>query len=116
MRRARIVMAMLLGLAACGGPEGTDGAGASEDQASLAGPSCAFPRTCGPTRYCAVPIGNCGRPPESSICFPKPTSCPVSTHDTPVCGCDGVTYASFCEAERSGGGRVAHVGACQAQP
>ncbi len=59
---------------------------------------------CADTEYCERQV--CGGP---GLCLPRPDACPDETAE--VCGCDGETYASACEANRAGM-HVAREGAC----
>ncbi len=47
-----------------------------------------------------APESICGRGDAGGICTARPDRCEPS--DAPVCGCDGVTYASACAAARAG--------------
>jgi hypothetical protein len=49
------------------------------------------------------------------LCRSKPTSCAAEPDAQPVCGCDGQTYASFCEALKQGVS-VQYEGSCSAAP
>ncbi|MBI1824978.1 MAG: hypothetical protein HY287_17385 [Planctomycetes bacterium] len=62
-----------------------------------------------PAEFCKLPVGECCCDFQG-VCVPKPQACP--TIYDPVCGCDGVTYSSQCEADRAGMS-VDHVGPCQ---
>jgi hypothetical protein len=56
---------------------------------------------CAADEYCNYPAGaNCGRADASGTCAPKPQVCDA-IYD-PVCGCDGMTYASACVAASKG--------------
>jgi hypothetical protein len=64
--------------------------------------------TCAADEYCAY-LQECGVVDGSAICVPRPTSCEAS--DQPVCGCDGNSYESLCEAAAAGSG-IARRGGC----
>ena len=49
---------------------------------------------------CLFELGVCGQGDQTGVCWPIPESCYI--YPAPVCGCDGVTYANQCEAERAG--------------
>ena len=57
-------------------------------------------------QYCGTPEGACS---GDATCRLKPFTCPQEFAF--VCGCDGTTYVSACEAERAGVS-VASQGAC----
>jgi hypothetical protein len=66
--------------------------------------------TCGVSEYCAYTEGqHCGAADASAICKPRPDAC--DTIYSPVCGCNGKTYANSCEAARGGTG-ISAEGAC----
>lgn len=52
-----------------------------------------------PTTYCQFPLGTCTSADPSGTCAAVPASC--STFSSPVCGCDGHTYANACEAAKA---------------
>ena len=56
-------------------------------------------RGCGPDEICLAP--NCGDAGEWGVCSPRACS---AIPNTPVCGCDGTTYASACDALTAGVG------------
>ena len=57
------------------------------------------PGDCGMGAYCYGDIGVCTGPGE---CKPAPFTCGVQGGDNvPVCGCDGITYPSMCEAQKA---------------
>jgi hypothetical protein len=64
----------------------------------------AYRDPCAPGKYCAWSDG-CG---TVGYCTPRDLSCEV---ESPVCGCDGETYASECAAGAQGVG-LAHSGPC----
>lgn len=53
------------------------------------------PGACGDTGYCFHAQLACG---GAAVCAPSPTRCLPEASPQPVCGCDGVTYESACEA------------------
>lgn len=67
---------------------------------------------CNPGEYCDFPEPHyCGGADETGVCRTRPDACPPEIRT--VCGCDGVTYASPCDAYTSGTD-VARDGACDA--
>jgi hypothetical protein len=73
------------------------------------GETCPAGWTCDVGLDCELPVGVCGPLAGVGTCVPTPTSCAEDSES--VCGCDGRTYASVCDA------RVAQVpilqtGAC----
>lgn len=64
--------------------------------------------TCLPTQYCATVMGDCQ---GLGVCTSRPLTCPQPCPG--VCGCDGVTYCSECEAHAQGVS-VRHLRACEA--
>lgn len=81
---------MALALVACDGDADAD-AGRPMFACEPAGLSC------DDTEYCEREASNCRGPGR---CLPRPDTCtePIRT----VCGCDGQTYDSACEAHRAG--------------
>jgi hypothetical protein len=78
------------GAAGAGGMAGTPDAGMS---------GCTSNDTCPDTSYCKKT--SCASDVRGT-CTPKPKACMDDAEETPVCGCDGVTYFSSCLAELSG--------------
>jgi hypothetical protein len=85
-----------------------DGAAASEAASSGCRTTADCPKgtTCQIPRGCTA-LGSCEPPPDSCAIFVAPPP--------PVCGCDGKTYYSDCEARRAGV-NVAREGACTIDP
>ena len=52
-----------------------------------------------PNEFCKFPEGTCDWADIFGVCTPIPDECPDVWE--PVCGCDGVTYANECEADRA---------------
>lgn len=60
-------------------------------------------RNCAAGEYCAYePDQNCGRADATATCKERPEVCPEIY--APVCGCDGKTYSSACDAAGNGVG------------
>jgi hypothetical protein len=65
---------------------------------------------CGYDRYCSYPEhAACGANGEPGVCLPTPWTCDSGYE--PVCGCDGRSYVSACQAAAHGVA-VAHRGEC----
>lgn len=74
--------------------------------AGALGELCKSNDACGDGAYCRRKTGQCS---SRGHCAATPTVCPAI--DNPVCGCDGQTWASACEASAHGVS-VASMGAC----
>lgn len=83
-------------------------AGGGCEQATLCGKSDAS--ACSAGMFCKVADGACDQDEASGVCTLRPIICPLSS--SPVCGCDGVTYANPCLAE-SVGINIARAGSCE---
>lgn len=68
---------------------------------------------CAKDEWCKFPAeSRCGIGDVLGTCKPRPEyECPVNVIN--VCGCDGKTYDSACEAAKQGGVDVAHNGPCR---
>ncbi|RMD85467.1 MAG: Kazal domain-containing protein [Candidatus Dadabacteria bacterium] len=69
---------------------------------------CASDADCAQGEACWTPPGQCDAPGR---CAPIPTDCPLMMPAFPVCGCDGTTYPSVCDALLAGAS-IAHEGPC----
>lgn len=67
---------------------------------------------CGETEWCDFEPNSCGLGDQAGICRPRPTICPLAPCRA-VCGCDGRTYCSPCDAALAGVD-VAREGPCEA--
>ncbi len=66
--------------------------------------------TCDAGEFCDYPIeAQCGAADQTGVCQPIPQICTLIYQ--PVCGCDGTTYSSPCDAAASGVS-VASMGEC----
>jgi hypothetical protein len=70
-------------------------------------PPCGTSADCLEGHYCARTIGNCL---NEGACNVRPSDCPAIVE--PVCGCDGMSYASVCIAALAGES-VDYDGECQ---
>ena len=68
---------------------------------------CQSNQDCWPDQYCGKSTGQCD---AAGWCMTKPPSCPPLFLE-PVCGCDGVEYLDFCQAQLAGVS-VDHTGPC----
>ena len=68
---------------------------------------------CPAGQVCQLKDGDCGASGTPGTCAPRPVTC-ATAPPVAVCGCDGKTYASRCNAELSGaaGVNVAVAAAC----
>jgi hypothetical protein len=71
--------------------------------------TCLDNSDCGPDFYCKKPEGDCD---GEGVCTPRPGHCPIILGGQ-VCGCDGQTYPSGCDAAQAGVS-VAYGGYCNA--
>ncbi len=69
---------------------------------------------CGNDEYCDSPDPACGDPEQAGVCRPRPESCDEATPN-PVCGCDGRTYDTPCDAHQQGI-EIDREGACAGPP
>jgi Kazal-type serine protease inhibitor domain len=91
------------------GAAGAGGMGGARD-AGMGG--CTSNDSCPDASYCKK--ASCASD-ATGICTPKPKACKDDPEETPVCGCNGVTYFSSCLAEWSGENVSLH-GICADQP
>jgi hypothetical protein len=91
------------GCSAAPEPTASDNVDSSQDDLS-------FP-ICAADRFCLTLPGSCPGPNVIGLCVTKPATC--SSTSSPVCGCNGTTYANSCKASQAGTG-VAKAGACPA--
>jgi hypothetical protein len=92
----RIAWLLTLTLAACG-----SGGGGSNVDARPAGSTCGGIANlqCGGEQYCDFPDDSCGTNDMAGVCVDRPDVC---APDQTVCGCDGISYPSTCEAHGAG--------------
>jgi hypothetical protein len=77
-------------------------------------PHCTSDIECAPGQYCAFQEGTCGPVGMSAgTCTPRSEVCPPVIAE--VCGCDGRTYSSLCDAAALGVS-VLHDGPCESSP
>ncbi len=74
--------------------------------------SCGSNENCEETEYCAKPAGTC-MTFLAGTCEERPQMCPPLY--SPVCGCDGQTYSSECDAHGAGV-NVDYSGECNTTP
>lgn len=106
-RRSLHLLALLLvGATACAdlpAPEGDDASLGVVEGAATASALCGGPQgaTCPDGTFCEGHTGQCKG--GYGLCRPVPQTCPRSW--SPVCGCDGVTYANDCKRRMAGVGK-----------
>jgi len=114
----RSVALLVLLLPACGGVVIDNKAGDTGTAETLAPGSCggADHVACATGLWCSYPDGTCNTPGAIGTCRKReaPPCVPPMPGDA-VCGCDGRTYASACEA-RSSSQSIAYVGTCKGPP
>jgi hypothetical protein len=82
-------------------------AGAFDAGSADVGTRCLVAADCAPSEYCFA--RGCTDP---GVCQPRPAApCASIPLDPPVCGCNGVTYSTPCQARRARQ-RIRSVGAC----
>jgi hypothetical protein len=84
------------------------GLASAEDAAACGG--TAGTKCAGPNQFCDRGVGKCQTPDAAGVCRVKTQMCTMDY--TPVCGCDGVTYANACGATAAGVS-VDHAGECK---
>ena len=73
-------------------------------------------KTCPSDMWCSYPVGTCHNPDMAGTCRKREAlPCPAPAPGGEVCGCDGKTYHSSCEATSSGMS-ILRDGACDAPP
>ncbi len=85
----------------------SEGTVSCDEAACAKGLTCKLNEDCAATELCQRPEGSCGEPGRCTA--RSAGSCPKPT---PVCGCDGNTYNSSCEAQLAGA-NVASAGECR---
>ena len=92
-----VILALLLHAGLAGAESGTACGGTADTKCP------------GPNQFCDRGVGKCQMPDAAGVCRVKTQMCTMDY--TPVCGCDGVTYANACGAT-SAGVSVDHAGEC----
>ena len=100
-KRIRAILGFCLALA-------FQGSDARAEDAAVCGGS-AGAKCSAPDRYCELGAGQCHVAGAAGMCKTRPQICTMDY--TPVCGCDGATYANACGAAAAGVS-VDHAGEC----
>jgi hypothetical protein len=101
-------------LAACGDPAAAGDGGIDSVEGTACGGRDGI--KCQPDEYCDFPRNTCGATDETGRCMPRPKdACPPPLVPERTCGCDGVVYASACDATFAGTD-LDGSGACRLDP
>jgi hypothetical protein len=92
-----------------GGTAGVGGMGGMGGGPGDVGAVCSANIGCRPALYCKK-VG-CGPVDLLGKCAVRPTQCEFA--DSPICGCDGITYLNVCLAEMNGQNVATQAGVCK---